>query len=299
MFIKLYLHFVFKITIVNRFSLNFILLIFPILFFGQDDLVFNKRNVQCEDKWVAFQMNSDSTYTFGFIYIDAQAGLTFNNEGKFKINPKGKFIKIESEEMINTSLKSRLKPNKILLTEIPKSKFKELKIVKFPEWLKIYKSDEDSIERLYRWGYLYNEYNEFEKALTYLVKADKIDPNFKGLQTEIAFSYNTLGNYELALIALKKSRDLDPNNCYTLKEVAYSYTKLTQLDKVIETYNKMKDICAEKNYVSETAYNLAYEYFKIKDKTEFYKWKTETEKLLSNDNQYYRKLKLMENELNK
>ncbi len=35
---------------------------------AQLNLRFDKRFVECEDKWVAFKMNEDSSYTFGFIY---------------------------------------------------------------------------------------------------------------------------------------------------------------------------------------------------------------------------------------
>jgi hypothetical protein len=70
-------------------KLFYLLLLISLNLFSQNQLKFDKRNVQCEDKWVAFQMNKDSTYTFGFIYIDSQAGLTFNSEGQFKIEKNG------------------------------------------------------------------------------------------------------------------------------------------------------------------------------------------------------------------
>lgn len=52
---------------------------------GQTLLNFNKRFVESEDRWVAFCMDKDSTFSFGFIYIDEQAGLTCKHEGQFKI----------------------------------------------------------------------------------------------------------------------------------------------------------------------------------------------------------------------
>ena len=61
---------------------------------------------------------------------------------------------------------------------IPENKFQELKISAIPDWLKYYKSDTNSIERLYRWGYMYNGWDECAKALTYLEKAEKINPKF-------------------------------------------------------------------------------------------------------------------------
>ena len=59
---------------------------------GQTDLQFNKKFIQSEDKWVAFSADSIGNHLFGFIYIDAQAGLTLNYNGSFKIDSNGKYI---------------------------------------------------------------------------------------------------------------------------------------------------------------------------------------------------------------
>lgn len=273
---------------------------FSISLNAQNSLKFDKINVQCEDKWIAFQIDKDSTYNFGFIYIDSQAGLTLNYEGKFKIDNNGKFNRIESEFKNDIGfMKVRLEPNRTAIAEIPESKFNELNIEKAPSWLKFYKTDENSVERLYRWGYIYNGWNECEKALTFLEKAEKIDPNFKGLQTELAFSYNALEKFNKAEISLKKAIVENPKDCYTYKELAYTYTKLVNFEKVAETYTKMTKVCTEQNFIQETAYNLAYEYFKAKDKIEFKKWKTEAEKWSKSENQYTKNLNQMETELNK
>lgn len=263
---------------------------------AQNILKFDKRNVQCEKKWIARQIDKDSIYTFGFIYIDSQAGFTFNYEGKFKIDKNGKFNRVKEEPI---SLKQRLAPNRIALAEIPEEKFKELNIEKEPSWMKFYKGDENSVEHLYRWGYLYNGYEEIEIALIYLEKAEKINPNFKGLQTELAFSYNASGNFDKAEIALQKELIDNPNDCYTLKELAYTNTKSKHFDKAKVTFDKMVEACSEKNYIKETAYNLAYEYFKIKDKEKFSYWKKEAEKWVETKNNLSDNLDKMEAELNK
>lgn len=267
---------------------------------AQNVLKFDKRNVECEDKWIAYQMDKDSAYNFGFIYFDASAGLKLNYGGKFKIDANGKFYPIENGvNKETTAMKIRLKPNKIAIAEIPEEKFKELSIEKTPNWLSIYKGDENSVYRLYRRGFMYNGGNESKNALVFLEKAEKIDPTFKGLQTELAFSYNALGQFDKAETSLKKAIAQNPKDCYTYKELAYTYTKLAQLEKVIETYNSMTTICAEKNFVGETAYNLAFEYFKNKDIANFKKWKLETEKWSKPEDQISKNLVLMETELNK
>lgn len=283
--------------------MKYILIIFTffsISLNAQNILKFDKRNVQCEDKWISYQIDKDSTYTFGYIYIDSQAGLTLNYEGKFKIDNNGKFNRIENETKNDVGfMKVRLEPNRTAIAEIPESKFKELNIEKTPNWLKTYKTNENSVDRLFRWGYLYNGWNECEKALTFLEKADKINPKFKGLQVELAFSYNTLEKFDKAEKSLNKAIAENPKDCYTYKELAYTYTRLVNYEKVAETYTAMTKICSEQNFILETAYNLAFEYFKIKDKINFKKWKAEAEKWSKSKNQYTENLIKMETDLNK
>jgi tetratricopeptide (TPR) repeat protein len=264
---------------------------------AQTILTFDKKNVQCEDKWIAFPMAKDSTYTYGFIYIDSKAGLTFNFEGKFKMNDAGKLIKQKSAtEGSSSFVKVRLQPNKTLLAEIPESKFADLELEAIPKWLADYKTDENSIQRLYDWGYRYNGWNECKKALTFLEKAEKIDPNYDGLQTELAYSYNALEEYEKAVNSLIKALDKSPSDCYALKELAYAYRHLIDLKKSEVVYNEMVSACDNKNFVQETAYNMAYYYYGIKDKKNFKKWSKEARKW-TGENQYTQSLDQMEKEL--
>jgi tetratricopeptide (TPR) repeat protein len=132
-----------------------------------------------------------------------------------------------------------------------------------------------------------------------LEKAEKINPNFKGLQTELAFSYNAINQYDKAETALVKSLEYDPKNCYSLKELAYANTNLNHLVKAKETFEKMALICSEKNFIQETAYNLAYEYYKIKDKINFEYWKKEAEKWSAEKNNITENLDKMEVDINK
>jgi tetratricopeptide (TPR) repeat protein len=256
--------------------------------------MFNKKFVQSEDNWVAFLADSIGDYSFGFIYIDSQAGLTLDYSGSFKIDNTGKYIVKKKE--LDGAMKYRLQPNNTLVAIIPEQKLNELGVEKIPDWLKFYKDGEGTVERLYKWGYMYNGWNECEKALTYLEKAEKIDSKFKGLQTELAFSYNALNKFEKAEIALIKALSDNPNDCYSMKELAYTYRHLDKLDKSAEIYNKMKS-CSEKKFIQETAYNLAYKYFELKDKKNFIKWNQETRKWGA-ENIYTKNLDKFEKEFN-
>jgi tetratricopeptide (TPR) repeat protein len=263
---------------------------------AQNNLVFEHRYAECEDRWVAFEQGKDTSYMYGFIYMDEQAGLTFNYEGKFKIGDKGEFApsKIEGGNM-----KVRLKPNKNLVAFIPENKFSELKISKTPDWLKHYKNDTTSIEHLYRWGFIYNGLEECAKGLTYLEKAQKINPKFKGLAVELAFSYNCLKQHEKAISVLSSALEADPKDAYTNKELVYAQVELGELDKAAEQCKKAIRVCTEKTYNGEMCYNVLQAFYIKKDKKNFKKWQKETQKWTADNAQITASIKAMEERLNK
>jgi hypothetical protein len=112
----------------NRIIILIILLSFKVQ--AQVNLNFDKRSVECEDEWVAFQMNKDSSYNYGFIYIDTQAGLTLNSEGTFKTKQDGSF---EIKKISETNIKVRLEPNNVKVAIIPENLYKNLQIEEIPE----------------------------------------------------------------------------------------------------------------------------------------------------------------------
>ena len=113
-------------------------------------LQFDKRNIDCEDKWVAYPKDSNGVYSFGFVYIDEEAGLTYNFGGNFTVSDDGSFNLATSKALEKVSLKARLEPGKgSRMAIIPEEKFASLKIEKIPDWLKFYKTNEDSIAHLF------------------------------------------------------------------------------------------------------------------------------------------------------
>ena len=263
---------------------------------GQSVLKFDKRFVESEDKWVAFQKGKDSTFVYGFIYIDGQAGLTLNYEGNFTISENGAFI---PKKLDSTNFKVRLQANQVRVAFIPNNKFGELQIPTIPEWLKYYKTDTASLERLYNWGFMYNGWDECAKALTYLEKAQKINPNFKGLSVELAFSYNCLSQFDKAILVLQNALEKNPTDAYINKELIYAQIKSGQLDKASESCKKAIAVCTDKTYNGENCYNLLHNYYEKKDKTNFNLWLVETKKWTASNASMTRSIKTMEDELAK
>lgn len=275
---------------------NIILFILLSLNINAQSLKFDKINTQCEDKWIAYQMDKDGTYRFGYIYIDSDAGLTFNYEGSFTIDKKGIFNRIKEQPV---SLKQRLEPNRVALAEIPESKYQELYIQKTPEWLKFYKTDENTIERLFKWGFMYNGWEECGKALEYLEKAKKIDPNYKGLKVELAYSYNCLGRYNDAVEILQEALKTDAKDAYINKELIYSQSKLNQIDIAESSFRKALKLCDDKTYNAENAFQILQGYFIKKDKLNFERFLNEFSVLLKSDTRFPPIIEQMKLELKK
>lgn len=262
---------------------------------SQDKLIFNKKFTECEDKWVAFTSDSLGYHSFGFIYIDEQAGLTLDYSGSFKIDANGKII-LEKKD-IKCAMKYRLQPNSVKVSIVPESFYKDLQIEAVPEWLKFYKTNENSIERLYKWGYMYNGWNECQTALTFLEKAYKINPNFKDLKVELGFSYNCLSNFEKAIVILKSALVEAPTSAYIYKELLYAQIHNGQLEDAINTYDKIINEITDKTYNGENAFNILGEYFRQKNIEKFNQWIKKTS--IDKDSRFIKYIEQMKYELNK
>lgn len=278
-----------------KFFSLFIAIVITIAAKAQTALQFDKRFVECEDKWVAFQPGKDSTQVYGFIYIDAMAGLTLNVEGSFTTGPGGKFI--PGKMLENGIYKVRLEPNNVKVALIPSSRFEELNIQDPPDWLHNYKQTKDTIGRMVRWGYYYNHWDESAKALTYLEKAYQLDPKYNGLEFELSYAYNALGQFDKAIVVLKEAIRTSPEECLFYKELSFAEIQLGQLDKAALSCRKGIDICPDKQMKTEIAYNLAYNHYKVKDKEQFKIWVAEAKKWGTEGDQFMKSIKRMEDDL--
>jgi tetratricopeptide (TPR) repeat protein len=237
---------------------------------AQDKLNFNSKPIDCENKWVVFPSDSDGSYNYGFVYMDNQEGLTFDFAGALKINNNEKFL--ISKKEAGSSIRFRLQPNKSLVAIIPESYFTEFGISKTPDWLKTYQESQNATDRLFKWGLTYNYWNECAKGLTYLEKVKKIDPNYKGLKTEIASSYNCLNQPKNAINILNEVIKQTPNDAYAYKELLYSQVHNNQLPDAIKTYYKIEKDITDKTYKSENAFNILCAFYSQNNLKKFNEW---------------------------
>jgi len=258
---------------------------------------FDKSVLDCENKWVVFPQDSNGLYRYGFIYVDAQAGLAFDYGGSLKIDATGKIKAYPKDE--GATMRTRLYPNKFQVALIHEANFEQLKISKVPDGLAAYEMKEGSVERLYSWGSIYNIWGDCKKALESLEKAYKINSEYKGLDVQLAHSYNCLNQYEKAIPLLKKAVAANPTDPYINKEYIFALAANKQLDTAIEYYNQSLKVCTDSTYVPENAFYILQGYFYKIDKNNFNKWLAETETVMSTNPQIKKIIDNMKLEMKK
>jgi len=250
--------------------LTYLFLFFTLSVNAQTDLKFDVRAIDAEDKWVALPMNKDSTYMYGFVYLDNSAGLTFHLEGSYKISNDGKILL--KKQPTTEIFKQRLTPKYVSVAIIPEFMFNDLKVKQIPEWLKIYKETGNESNRMFMLGVTHNAWNESEKALDYLIKVAEINSKQIGLNYELAFAYNALKQYDKAIIILNEALKTDSKNCQLYKELLYAQMNLKDIDKAMESSKAALEVCSDKNFRYQMLRDLLYYYFTKKDKEQFKVW---------------------------
>ena len=278
-----------------------ILLLASLKSFAQQDVLlrFDKRFIDCENKWVAiFPKKGDTSITYGFVYIDPQAGLTFDYAGKFKVD-SGKLFPVYKVPQDSTSIKIRLQASNTAVAIIPNERLNDLAVEEFPDRFKNYQtSDTNSATYLYRRGFLYNDWNESDKALPYLEKGNEKYPDDAHIQFELAFAYNALQNYDKAIPLLETMIKAAPLNGNLYKELSYAQLETNHLSEAAETAKKGIPLENAADMKSEMAYNLAHHYYLIKDKSNFDYWDKEARKYATEGDAISLSLNALEEKIN-
>jgi len=248
------------------------------------DLKFDKKFSDAVDKWVAFDKDeNDSTYIYGFIYIDEQAGFTFDYGSRFKVN-QNTVEKLPNE--MESSIKSRLSPNTANVHILSENEVKQLNLPNQPDWLKFYKTNDNTVSYYKNIGYHYNAVGASQNAIEPLLKGYKIEPHYEGLEFELSYAYNATKNHEKAIEILNNAIENDPENFWFLRELGFAYKNLGNFEKAEETYNKGIAISNDKNQKAEMAINMAQSYFQLKNKQKFEEWANITKQYTEKGSQF-------------
>lgn len=262
------------------------------------DLKFDKKFYETLDQWVVFpKKDVDSLYLFGYVYLDQQAGFTFNLESSFHVLKNGKFKAIPKDPA--AYVKFRLEPDKTATVSLLSlQRQQELALPKEPDWLQYYKTSTE-MERMKNTGFHLNHIGASRQALDYLLPAYEKEPHYKGLEFELAFAYNVLSEYDKAVAVLEKALVKDPTNYYLYKELGYAYINLKQNDKADATYKKGISASEKNDIRAEMAINMAQAYYMAKDKARFAEWAAITRKYAAAESEYVKYLEKFEKELAK
>jgi len=253
-------------------------------------LKFNQRFTKCERKWVVIsKADTAKNYLYGFIYIDSQAGFTFDMKGTFVINSNGQYIG-DTTLSKNRSIKYRIAQNWRNVALLPPSRFKELHIKPQPAWIKYYYNYTDTIQHNYRWGFIYNDAGQSDTALTYLLQAYKLKSHYPGLEFELIFAYNALAQYDDAIKVLESAVQNDPKNTLFYRELGYAYLKKALYDKSIAYFKQGLDICTDKqnDTKAEIAINMAQDYKLLGNDAEYKEWGQKAKAWASAGSQLYK-----------
>jgi len=254
--------------------------------FGQiQKLEFTEKFYDAVDKWVAFDTRAgDSIYIVGFIYVDLQAGFTFNYESKFTVTGKG--FKIIPEDG-NSMLKYRLDRNTADIAILSAEAIKQLELPQEPDWLKFYKEAENDNVYFVRIGFHFNAAGASHKALDPLLKVYEQEPHFEGLEFELAYAYNATQQFDKAVDVLNNAIENDPKNFWFYRELGFSFINKNQPADAEKAYLQGIEFSTDKFQKSEMAFNMTNYYFTHKNRPQFEKWANLTKQYAETNSQYY------------
>lgn len=259
------------------------------------DLVFGTKYYNAVDKWVAFPKDqADTTYMFGFIYIDSEAGFTFDLGARFQVTENG-LVKLPRIE--DVSMKARLTRNTSLVAVLSDEQLVELELPAEPEWLHFYKANADTPEYMRDMGFHCNAAGASERALPFLTQAYALNPKLDGLAFELAYAYNATGRFKEAIPVLEKAIEHDPKNAFFYREQGFAFKNLGQLEAAEQSYNVGMKLTKDKQQKAEMAINMAQAYAQQKDVNKFNEWAKLTRKYSEKGSRFLQYIDAWEKEL--
>src|SRR5690606_643211 len=180
----------------------------------------------------------------------------------------------KNEELKNTSRKSRLSSNTRPVTILNPNQIEQLGVKTIPDWLKIYKNNENSVEYLKQMGYFYNHVGASKNAIEPLLKAYQIEKHYEGLEFELGFAYNATQQFEKAIPVLENALIINNSDQLLFKELVYALIHTKQYDKA-ETVVKLGIEKAKDNHIkAEMAVNMCATFLQEENKKKYDQWAT-------------------------
>jgi serine/threonine protein kinase len=123
-------------------------------------------------------------------------------------------------------------------------------------------------------GWAHNHRGDPGRALTFLEKSHRLDPERPGLAFELGFAYNATQKFDLALDVLVPAAGHEPDNALLMREIAYSYLASARPRRAIEWYERAIALRGDDNpaEVAELCANLASANYQVGDQETGNRW---------------------------
>jgi tetratricopeptide (TPR) repeat protein len=219
----------------------------------------------CENRWVAlYHGPKDADYTYGFVYIDPQAGFTVHYVGRFTVDAAGNFHAAPNPLAADkASLKVRLDQNGIAAL-LPAQALIQLQLPQRPDWMKYYNDEADPVAHKVSWGFFYNDIGDAKRAIGFLESAYKERPDAPRVVFELTYAYNATERPQDAIRVAKNEFAKNPKDELLCREMAFAYLHLKSYKDATTQYQACIDLCGDSESQmaekSELAMNLGAAY---------------------------------------
>ena len=202
------------------------------------NLRYNVHMSDCENHWVAlYRQPDDRDYTYGFVYIDPQAGFTLQYVGHFTIADNNNFQEAPNPlPPDNLNLKIRLEGHNGIAALLPTRALEQLRLPAKPDWLAFYEDKADAVTHQVKWGFFYNDIGDSQRAIRYLEPAYRQNPNAPRVAFELTYAYNAVGQPSDAIRVSKDEFARNPKDELLCREIAFAYLHLKSYKEAAGQY---------------------------------------------------------------
>jgi tetratricopeptide (TPR) repeat protein len=230
------------------------------------NLRYNVRMSDCENRWVAlYRQPDDRDYTYGFVYIDPQAGFTLQYVGRFTIDDNGDFREAPNPIPADKfNLKIRLEGQNGVAALLPTRAIEQLRLQDKPDWLMFYEDKADAVTHQVSWGFFYNDIGDSRRAVEYLEHAYSQKPDAPRVVFELTYAYNAIGQPSDAIRVSRDEFAKNPKDELLCREIAFAYLRLKDYRQAVGQYQiciaLLPDAETSRAEKSELAVNLSAAY---------------------------------------
>jgi hypothetical protein len=256
---------------------------------AQNGLTFDKRLLDCEDKWIAVSLDSESKYAYGFVYLDYSAGLTFDLYGSFTVDSgayKPKIVNIK---------RSRITPTEVKVAIIPTERLKELAVEEFPTKYKNYAGNNNRNYRYIKFIQIFNNWKEYNMASKYVLALSETERGSPSYIEEDPTDKNKKIRKTFEITTANFGRYAKKEEVY--KRDIFTFTQANKMEEAEQAYLHALIYCSNEASKADMAYNITYQYYKNSNREKFDFWCKEINRWIIPEDIYADKIKMMASKL--